>query len=726
MSFLAPWLLAGGLAAAAVPIALHFFYRSRYRRVPWAAMRFLLLSIEQTSRRLRFQELLLLLLRVALLLLLGFALARPTFIARGSSGRGDAVDAVLLFDTSFSMAARDGQTTRFERAKEAALAVIDELPRQSTVHVVTCSDRAELRGPRSPSNLDEARQLVSSLELTDLSSDLQPGAREALAVLESSSLPTRELYVFSDLQQLGWQQQSASLAEVLREVNDTATIYLVRCGTRTPRNAAIVGVAPQWGMPRVGERTAFTVLVRNSGPEPVPDLTVSLSVNGRGEDGDTRPILDDGKRQQIGPSETRPFVVTAKFDRPGRNVLTATLKSDDLDADNRLDQVIYVHEQPRALVVDGSPNPREPEKAGSFNLVWALKPVPAEVVSPADANARHLADKDFCVLVNAPVDVGPAGRLSREFLDALTEFVRTGRGLMIFAGPLVRPEAYNQILLERHALLPARVLSVHADDERPLFFDRQSATAPPFAKFRGDGAYQSVDRCEIRRTLKFDEPARSGGETEGETQVLLRYTNGWPAVLSRGRFGEGEVLLFATAANDANWNDWNIDLSFVPFVQSAMGRLLEGATADHNRRAGDSLHWHPAANDAEAVHLLVRPNGSRERLGLPEATRGRPVVTAADTPRAGVYRIQTENEGGGAVFAVTADLRESEDLSAMTDKDLDDLLGFPTVHLTAGENAAETALSLRSGREWTLTVLLCVAALVLTEAVFAWFCSRAW
>jgi hypothetical protein len=41
-------------------------------------MRFLLLSIEQTSRRLRFQELLLLILRVALLLLLGLALA-PAF-----------------------------------------------------------------------------------------------------------------------------------------------------------------------------------------------------------------------------------------------------------------------------------------------------------------------------------------------------------------------------------------------------------------------------------------------------------------------------------------------------------------------------------------------------------------------------------------------------------------------------------------------------------------------
>ena len=36
MSFLAPWMLLGGLAVA-VPIALHFFYKARYRPRPWAA-----------------------------------------------------------------------------------------------------------------------------------------------------------------------------------------------------------------------------------------------------------------------------------------------------------------------------------------------------------------------------------------------------------------------------------------------------------------------------------------------------------------------------------------------------------------------------------------------------------------------------------------------------------------------------------------------------------------
>src|SRR4051812_47403954 len=98
MGFLAPTML-WGAAAAAIPIALHLFFRSRYRTVPWAAMKFLLASIEQTSRRLRFQELLLLVMRCAVVVLLALALARPLTTTVRGAGQGDAVDAVLLIDT---------------------------------------------------------------------------------------------------------------------------------------------------------------------------------------------------------------------------------------------------------------------------------------------------------------------------------------------------------------------------------------------------------------------------------------------------------------------------------------------------------------------------------------------------------------------------------------------------------------------------------------------------
>src|SRR6478735_8173266 len=140
MGFLSPFML-WGAAAAAIPIALHLFFRSRYRTVPWAAMKFLLTSIEQTSRRLRFQELLLLCVRVMVLVLLALALARPLSSAVRGAGHGEAVDAVFVFDTSYSMDAADGAKSRLQKAQDTALRIVDQLPPHSTVQILSCADR---------------------------------------------------------------------------------------------------------------------------------------------------------------------------------------------------------------------------------------------------------------------------------------------------------------------------------------------------------------------------------------------------------------------------------------------------------------------------------------------------------------------------------------------------------------------------------------------------------
>ena len=56
-------ILLGGMAAAAIPVLLHFFNRSRPRVVAWGAMHLLDAAFKTQTRRLRFEQLLLLLTR---------------------------------------------------------------------------------------------------------------------------------------------------------------------------------------------------------------------------------------------------------------------------------------------------------------------------------------------------------------------------------------------------------------------------------------------------------------------------------------------------------------------------------------------------------------------------------------------------------------------------------------------------------------------------------------
>jgi hypothetical protein len=763
-------MLWGGLAVG-IPIALHFFYRSRYRKLPWAAMKFLLQSVEQTSRRLRFQEILLLICRCALLVLLAMALARPSTSAGKGSTRGDAVDAVFVIDTSYSMEAREGPVTRIQQAKTAALSVLDQLPAHSTVQIVTCSDRASLLGPRAPSNLDQAKQIINDIQISHQATDFLPGVREAYAALRRGQSPNREVYLFSDMQKSGWDQQGTALVETLKAIHNggapsedaskapadpaasaglplrfpPATVYMVRCGSREPRNVAVVDIVPQSGIPHTGERAGFAILVRNSGQETVRNLQVSVTLDGATKEKETQPIAE------IKRGETRAVPMTVKLDKVGLRILTAEVQSDELDADNRFDRVIYVRDQVRILVIDGAPDEREPEKSSSFFLAHALAPVregergkyhvQPRVIPASQAAASLLANQDIVVLVNVSVQPG-GGRKSEtlpaDFVRHLHTFVRQGHGLVIFGGDNVSADAYNRLLFERHKLLPYKLEKlVEASADKPLYLDRNSIESPFYRKFRDDENYKGFNKVEVVRALGIDEPPPSAKPASEETEttgVLLRYSNGKAAVATR-RVGNGEVMLITTSA-DPRWTDWPLRYGlYVPFLDVTQSHLLHVQTQNHNARAGEPLRWQPPEADAGRAFAVLQPDGRRVRLGQPSIEKGRPIVTAADTPHAGIYRIvpadespeMREAKGTLAVpFAVVPDLHESENLETLPDSDIDKRLGFPVIHLSAWSDPSVFSGAERLKREWTMWLLTAVLALAFCETALAWLCGRAW
>jgi hypothetical protein len=754
MSFLAPYMLWGALAAG-IPIALHFFYRSRYRDVPWAAMKFLLTAVEQTSRRLRFQELLLLVLRVTLLLLLAVALARPTLRAIGR-GRGDAVDAVLLIDQSMSMGARagvvplgaspdayldalrgcagpDGGVSRFDRARAAALAVLDGLPRGSTVQVIGVSDRAALLGPRTPSHLDQARALIEQMTLTSTGTDLEPAVSQAAKLLEAGPSPGKELHVFGDMQRSGFERNAGRLAGTLQEMRGKVMLHFVHCGTAPVGNVTLAGITPQTTL-RSGERADFAVLVRNTAQVPLHNLVVTLEMDGKSAERDSQPLA------VLDPGATRAVVLSALIDRPGRHVLSATVRPDDLPGDNRLDQVIVVHDQVGVLVVDGAPNPGDPRRSASFFLRHALDPaaqagrLPITVLTPEQTTPRDLGGKEVCILVNARLE--RAGRdegsaLSEEFVRALGNFVQEGHALMIFPGDRVEPESYNRVLFDQLRLLPYRIAKMESQPvDRPWLLDRASAASGPFARFREEAGYASIDRIETRRRLALAPPRNDEAQqlTE-ESRVLLRYRDGQIAVAARKRPGQGEVLLWTTSVNDSAWSDLFIAPAFVPLLQVSLHHLLEGHPGQLNRVAGEVIEWQVPRGDAEQAHDLVGPDGSRRRLGFPVSVKGRPLLSVTDVRTAGLYRIVPagrEVDPAAPLIAVGPDTRETEDLQTLSGEQIDQRLGISARHVIAGNDGTVFSAAERLRSEWTGWLLLVLLVLVLAEMALAWWCGRSW
>src|SRR5271166_1334560 len=101
-SFLFPWSMAAGGILISSPIIIHLINRMRFKRIRWAAMEFLLKSQKRNRRRLIIEQLILLLLRIALVLLAGFLVARYDFAGSGEKGTHH----VVVIDDTPSMGAR--------------------------------------------------------------------------------------------------------------------------------------------------------------------------------------------------------------------------------------------------------------------------------------------------------------------------------------------------------------------------------------------------------------------------------------------------------------------------------------------------------------------------------------------------------------------------------------------------------------------------------------------
>ena len=113
MSFLSPLFLVGAVAAA-IPIVLHLLKRVPDARVKFSAVKLLRSAPVEHARKRHLRALLLLALRVAALLLLAFAFARPFFASGGA--RASSGVTVVALDTSLSMSA-PGQ---FDKARQLA------------------------------------------------------------------------------------------------------------------------------------------------------------------------------------------------------------------------------------------------------------------------------------------------------------------------------------------------------------------------------------------------------------------------------------------------------------------------------------------------------------------------------------------------------------------------------------------------------------------------------
>lgn len=637
-----------GLMIAGVPVLIHLINMFRHRRVPWAAMEFLLVSQRRNRTWVLLKQLLLLLMRIAAVAGVVLMLAQPRLPTRwGQFFDGRRIHHIVLIDDSYSMTDHDGVATAFDRAKAAAQRVAAEAarsPRSQSFTLIRFSQAVDLKSGK-PDILDEAIGGDFAKRLSDRLEELSAtettaGPLAALQAVENwlgdNTSEQRIIYLLTDFRARHWDEPGELLPELERISQKRTALHLVQCVDRFRPNTAISSLGVGEGIRAAGVPFFMDLAVTNHSDAPLNDVVVLLEA-----DGDSRPAL---RIPRIPARQTVSDRISLQFPTPGIHVVTAELDSDAISVDNRRQCVVDVPRDLPVLLIDG-----DMEAGDAAYLGSALRPggAVATGITPQIEKPRYLSQNSLdrfraIYLLNVQ-------RLEDSAVEALEQYVAGGGGLGIFLGPRCSPAFFNEKLYRNGT----GIFPVPLTGQEALFVDRlekipdlRVTDHPIFRVFSGqrNGFLASVT---VARYFATTDPLPESLDSSVEVIATLR--NGAPLVVQR-QFGKGRVVAFLTTAGPL-WNNWaRGNPSYVVTMLELQAYLSRPVSEGESNLVGDDLE---ISFDAAMFNPQVRWLPPADRGLEPSSSEavlqdnGTFVARYPAAPVSGVYRAELAAKNGG-------------------------------------------------------------------------------
>jgi hypothetical protein len=739
---------AGAFAAAvSIPIIIHLLNRKRFRVVTWAAMRFLLAAQRKNARKLRLEQLLLLAVRTVMVALLVLAMASvmpwvdlwvwprlfPNGTAFGQTVGQLRTHKIIVVDGSFSMGAKVGEGTCFDRARAAAEQVVQESPRGDSFSVLLMAAPPR-RVVGEPS--EDPRKVAA--EIKNL--HLPHGNADVLATLNAvenllrqspGKFQEREVYFITDLQKSTWDvgaggsgkepPSQSSFAAVIQKIQGRARTIFLDVGQDTPGNLAVTNLVLGASPATPAGETPIIATVHNFGPDTRDQVRAELVVGkARATPADSPFELRVAQQrvEKIGRG-TNTVTFAYKFPGPGEYVVQVRIENDALDLDDVRSAVVSVRSTLPVMLVNGKQVEGRPTgvRLADEATEWlrlALNPYDTpgphgniiarpKVVSENefnDAGAGDLTPFD-CVFLCDVKQFTPAE------VRRLETHLRRGGGAVFCLGPRVDFGAYNDLLYKNGTgVLPARLIGPEEaarDTYYHLSYDDAALLQPPLDAFAGSDdrlglllpQFWHYVRAELppaakgaRKVLSFVPPPDRDAKSTEVLQKFKKMRVNDPAVLEwqppfpPGREDgpphparmRGRVIL-VTAPVNADWSTLPPAPCFVPLMNEVLNFAVSGRLREQALTVGDPLEeFLPTAGSGLEVALHT-PDGRAETLQT-EAYDDASVFHWGDTDQSGLYRATVGHDPQEHFFAVnvpTATDRESASESDLARISADDL-----------------------------------------------------
>ena len=684
------------LPLALIPVLLHLLTLHRLKTVELSTFRFLFDSYVQQRRRMKFLEWLIALLRTLFLLFLVFAISRmrtpdhwKSLFVDGAGSR----DVVLMFDTSASMgaAAGDGRTA-LDRSREAAGEVLGKLAPGDHVTMIRVGERPEQLLRRFQASTEEIKNEIDNLETSPSRGNLYAAFSQLFAgdSAELSKLQEPVIYLFTDLQQSGWEEFRGGESAV--QVPENTELRVVNVGSgRVLDNVAVIGNAPAPARVIVGLPVTFRPRIRNLSPTKNTSSSFAVTTSVGGQQVDRQPlVVAAGKTEELEVVyvPTEPGVLKGQFEIPGDPFLD----------DNIFRFTLDVRPQVGVLLVNGNPSPNplddsalyvrtaltatdsvqesdddeagEDQEDGSETDSGLLssgrefvRSLDVREIPQNELNADALSRAVVVILANC-------GQLDANRFTLLRDFVNKGGGLIVLPGDKVNPEIYTKQFFPNPndaavPMLAASLAAAVGDPEKTDTFSKFANidfSSEILSAFTG-GETPYLTRVQVYRHFAMTLP-----EERGSSWPLIGFAGSDAPAVIEGRYGDGHIVLSAFAFH-SKWTNLPMRPEFVPLVLRMVSHVMKQPELSGPSvvGAGGTAEFFAEESGWDPVSAKVTgPGGQVNPLDQFQRSRARLVGAYERTGRQGFYDVEVSGgsterpKAGKLAFAVNLAPGESD------------------------------------------------------------------
>ncbi|MBN1418731.1 MAG: VWA domain-containing protein [Planctomycetes bacterium] len=581
---------AAGVAAIAIPIAIHLAYRRKAKTIDFPSLRFIVSIDRRVARRYRLQEIIVLALRCLALACVALAFARPVLSPGVASWIGAATSSrVIVIDNSLSMSARESGVSSLERSIQAATRILDRLePGDRAAIIALAGEGGEPTALTSDREALRAR--LAEIRPTALGTDYVPALRAALELLAGEANARREVMLFTDAQERAVAAAHGAFDDVRHGPLGRPVVHVLVPRPPLAANLVIEELRAEATAPG---KEWIEATVRDVDAEPGRSR---LSIHIDGEEITAREVAVAGG----GSVRVRlPLGVLAA----GDHRIEARLADDSIIEDNVRRLVVRSRDELHAILARETSAPLAHQDEAFF-LAHALAAGGKGGVQPAptlaaDLPSADLASTDIVFLLDI-ADPSPSA------VATLRAFVQGGGGLAWILGGRADTDRYAAIAAEDTTFLPAIPRAAAEAGLEPFRIARTRTDHPliaPLARTTPPVAIGDIGILEYRKLQVLD-PGAEVAAWIGEGDPLL----------VEARCGRGRVAVLAMTLRPAS-TDLPLRAAMVPFVHVLARRLAGTGIAGASARVGDPLVLRYGATSAATAAELAGPFGTARTAG---------------------------------------------------------------------------------------------------------------